>query len=216
MKSTVVDESLSTITTEFYSREKLLIYFKRQQNEKSTQKPYMLLTDASHYAYSGVLTQAVESPEDLRPVTFTFTSGSFSEKQQRWSATEMKSYVVYQSMLKFDLYLRRPKCVLHCDHKPLKPFLPKGVKIPKVNRWSMDLVDYNITFVHIKGKPNILEDVISRCKMLNIYEELSENPKAQIVSNSQLSVMEICATSMHTIDINTLHNEQKWDKMCKS
>ena len=27
--------------------------------------------------------------------------------------------------------------------------------------------------------------------------------------------MEICATSMHTIDIDTLHNEQKWDKMCK-
>ena len=34
-----------------------------------------------HYAYSGVITHAVESPEDLRPVAFTL--GSFSEMQQR-------------------------------------------------------------------------------------------------------------------------------------
>ena len=57
----------------------------------------MLFTDASQYEYSGVLTQAVESPEDLRPVVFT--SGSFSEMQQMWSATEREAYAVYQSIL---------------------------------------------------------------------------------------------------------------------
>ena len=25
----------------------------------------------------------------------------------------------------------------------------------------------------------------------------------------------LCATSMHTVDTDTLHNEQKWDIMCK-
>ena len=49
-------------------------------------KPYTLFTDASHYAYLGVLIKAVESPEDLRPIAFTL--GSFSEPQQRWSATK--------------------------------------------------------------------------------------------------------------------------------
>ena len=43
----------------------------------SMEKSYMLFTDATHYSYSGVPTQAVESPEDLRPVAFTL--GSFSE-----------------------------------------------------------------------------------------------------------------------------------------
>ena len=51
--------------------------------------------------------------------------------------------------------------------------------------------------------------------MLNIYKEMLENSKAQIISNSQLAVMEICATSMHTIDTDPLYNEQKWDTMCK-
>ena len=45
------------------------------------EKPYTLLTDASQYAYSGVLTQAAESPEDLSPIAYI--SGSFSDMQQR-------------------------------------------------------------------------------------------------------------------------------------
>ena len=53
-------------------------------------------------------------------------------------------------MLKFVLYLRGAKSVLYCDHKLLEPFLSKGITIPKLNRLSMELADYNITFVHIK------------------------------------------------------------------
>ena len=63
----------------------------------------MLFTDTSHYAYSGVFNQPVESPEDLRPVAFVL--GSFSKMRQRWSATEKEAYAGYQSVLKFDLYI---------------------------------------------------------------------------------------------------------------
>ena len=50
---------------------------------------------------------------------------------------------------------------------PLEPFLSRGIKIPKLNRWSMELAEYNITFVHINGKHNILVDAIPMLKMLN-------------------------------------------------
>ena len=53
--------------------------------------------------------------------------------QQRWSATETAGYTVHESVLKFDLYLREANCILHCHHKPLEPFLSKGIKIPKFN-----------------------------------------------------------------------------------
>ena len=103
------------------------------------EKPYALFTDTSHFAYSGVLTQAVESPDDLRPIAFTF--GSFSEMQQRWSTSKKEAYAVYQSVLKFVLYLRGATYVLYCDHKPLESFLSKGIKIPELNRCSMELAD---------------------------------------------------------------------------
>ena len=92
-------------------------------------------------------------------------------------------------------------------------FLPEGIKIPKLNRWSMELADYNIMFVHIKGKNNVLVDAISMLKILNIYKELLENPKkTQVFSSTQAIVMEINVTSMLTISISMLHTEQKWDK----
>ena len=57
-----------------------------------------------------VLTQAVDGPDDLR--TTVYTSGSFSDMQQRWSATEKEALAVYQSVLKFDLFLRGAECIL--------------------------------------------------------------------------------------------------------
>ena len=91
--------------------------------------------------------------------------------QLQWSATEKEAYAVYQSVLMFYLYLRGAKCVLHCNHKLLEPLLCKGIKIPKLNRWSMELADYNISSIHIKGKHNILADAFSRLKTLSIYKK---------------------------------------------
>ena len=55
-------------------------------------KPYTLFKDASHYAYSGILTQAVDGPNYLRPIAYI--SGSFYNMQQRWSATEKEAFAV--------------------------------------------------------------------------------------------------------------------------
>ena len=51
----------------------------------NTQKLHNLFIDTSNYAYYGVFTQAVDGPDDLRPIAYT--SDSFSDMQQRWSAT---------------------------------------------------------------------------------------------------------------------------------
>ena len=49
------------------------------------------------------------------------------------------------------------KFVLHGDHKPLEPFLPKGMNIPKLDRWSMELADYYLTFIPIKDKKQCID-----------------------------------------------------------
>ena len=45
-----------------------------------------LFTDASHSTYSGALTQAVDGPDDFRPIAYI--SDSFSNMQQRWPASK--------------------------------------------------------------------------------------------------------------------------------
>ena len=54
-------------------------------------------------------------------------------------------------------------CIM-LQSQTVKAIFSKGIKIPKFNRWSMELADYNITFVHVKGKNNVLMDAISRLK----------------------------------------------------
>ena len=52
--------------------------------------------------------------------------------------------------------------------------------------------------------------------MLNIYKKPLENPKVQVVNNTQQVVTEVCATSMHNMGVDTLHNEQSKTKCVKS
>ena len=50
----------------------------------------------------------------------------------------------------------------------------------------MELADYNITFVHIKGSNNILADAIYRLNTLEIYKVLIEDLKCWKLENNML------------------------------
>ena len=47
--------------------------------------------------------------------------------------------------------------------------------IAKLDRWVMLLQEYDITFIHIRGKDNILADAISRLCTMNVYDKALEN-----------------------------------------
>ena len=113
----------------------------------------------------------------------------------------------------FDVNFRGAKCVLCCDHKLLEPFLSKGIKIPKLNRWSMELVDYNIVFAFDVYKCNVLVDTTSGCEG-KYLQRITGKPETEVDNNTQQVVTEVCTTNMHTASANTPCNEQKWDKTC--
>ena len=48
------------------------------------------------------------------------------------------------------------------------------MKIAKLDRWAISLQEYDIKFIHIKGKDNILADAISNLHTLDIYEDSAE------------------------------------------
>ena len=59
-------------------------------------KPYILYTDASNNAYSGVLCQPISNDQDIRPVAYF--SGTFTAQNRSWCATEKEAYAVLKSM----------------------------------------------------------------------------------------------------------------------
>ena len=82
-----------------------------------------------------------------------------------------------RAFCKFDFNSWGSMCTLRCDHKPLEPFLISGMKIQKLDRWALELSDYNSNFIYIKGNDNILADTISCLISKSLYHELLQDPK---------------------------------------
>ena len=134
-------------------------------------KPYVLYTDASKYAWAGVLTQSYQHKDEKgvkeihHPITYI--SGLFRGPQIKWAALVKKAYVIYMSARKLDYYLDKAATTIRSDHLPLKRFLEHKTKNSKVDNWSLDIAHYNLQFKYVKGIKNTLGDTMSRLVQLD-------------------------------------------------
>ena len=181
--------------------------------------------DASNNVYSSVLCQPVSNDKDIRPVAYF--SGTFTAQNKSWCAAEKEAYAVLKSIQQFDYYIGCTKCILRCDHKLLEPFLTRGMKIAKLDRWVILLQEYNITFVHIREKDNILADATSRLHTINIYDDTKANKQHHSLDTQETTHASREAEQIQQLDsamppqlfnmsITTLQNLQKQDKFCKN
>ena len=130
------------------------------------QKLYVLFTDASKYAWAGVLTQPYTEETEGKTVTthhlVTYVSGLFRGSQLNWVALTKEAYAMYMSIKKLSFYLTDAEITLRSDHLPLKKFLLRNTLNSKVNNWAVELETFNIKFEHISGMKNTLADMLSR------------------------------------------------------
>ena len=120
---------------------------------------YTLYTDASKYAYIGILTQNNNGTD--HPITYI--SGLFHRSQLNWATLTKEAYAIYMSVKKLSFYIDTAKITVKSDHLPLKKFLEKNTLNPKVNNWAVELESQNITFEYIPiGVKNTLADTLSR------------------------------------------------------
>ena len=118
------------------------------------QASYTLYTDASKYAYAGVLTQHNDRVD--HPITYL--SGLFRGSQLNWATLTKEAYAIYMSIKKLIFYINTAKITVRSDHLPLKKFLDKNTMNSKVNNWAVELESQNITFEYIPGIKNTLAD----------------------------------------------------------
>ena len=89
-------------------------------------------------------------------------SYQFCGSQLNWAALTKKAYAIYMSVKKFTFYLTGHEITLRSDHLSLKKFLRKMTLNQMVNNWSTEIESFNVNFVHISGKNNILADMLIR------------------------------------------------------
>ena len=96
------------------------------------QANYTLYTDASKYAYAGMLTQKTNGTD--HPITYV--SGLFHGSQLNWATLTKEAYTIYMSVKKLSFYIDTAKITVKSDHLPLKKFLEKNTLNSKVNNWG--------------------------------------------------------------------------------
>ena len=139
------------ILKEFLQQAPILKYPGPQAN-------YTLHTDASKYAYTGILTQHSDGTD--HPITYM--SGLFRGSQLNWATLTKEVYAIYMSVKKLSFYIDTAKITVKSDHLPLKKFLEKNTLNSKVNNWAVELESQKITFEYIPGIWNTLADTLSR------------------------------------------------------
>ena len=120
-------------------------------------KPYIIYMDASDDSCGAQLSQE----HDGTKFPVAFLSHTFTETQCKWSTTEPEAFGVYYAITKWNYYLQGANIIVQNDHKPLAQFLNGKNANNKVNRWSLGLTTYNITFEWISGAKNKAADCLS-------------------------------------------------------
>ena len=136
---------------------------------------YVLYTDASKYAYTGVLTQTVDGTD--HPIAYV--SGLFRGSQLNWAALTKEAYAIYMSVKKLSFYLDSARITVRSDHLPLKKFLEKNTMNAKVNNWAVELESQKIDFVFILGIKNVLADTLSRLIEVDSDVKLPEEKEGE-------------------------------------
>ena len=144
-------ENCFQILKEFLQQVPILKYPDPQAN-------YTLYTDASKYAYAGVLIQHTDGTD----YPITYVSGLFHGSQLNWATLTKEAYTIYMSVKKLSFYIDTAKITVKSDHLPLKKFLEKNTLNSKVNNWAVELESQDITFEYIPGICNTLADTLSR------------------------------------------------------
>ena len=105
----------------------------------------------------------------------------------KWNITEKEAYAIYKSVKKFDFYITGAK-----NHKPLKNVFEGGMNITKLDRWSLELQEFDISIEFIQAKLNTVADVISHLKNGGLYMEHSkEDQMVNTVTNLDERIKEI-------------------------
>ena len=173
---------------------------------------YTLYTDASKYAYAGVLTQRQDNTD--HPVAYI--SGLFRGSQLNWAALTKEAYAIYMSVKKLSFYLDSARITVCSDHLPLKRFLEKNTLNAKVNNWAVELESQKIDFVFIQGTKNMLADTLSRLIEINDdiklpaeteghefgYVPFEQLPPAQVTVTEEVIINEI-----NNLKIKIQHND---------
>ena len=120
-----------------------------------------LVTDASPFGLSAILSQKTPGTENRKIVAYT--SRSLSDVERRYSQTEREALAIVWAIERLHIYLYGAHFTLITDCKPVELILnnPQSKPPARIERWNLRLQDYDFEIKYIKGPENP-SDYLSR------------------------------------------------------
>ena len=128
--------------------------------------PFEIMCDASDYAIGAVLGQT----KDKKHHIIAYASKTLTGAQLNHATIEKELLVVIFVIDKFRLYLVSAKVIVYTDHVALKYLLTKKDAKPRLIRWILLLLEFDLEIKGKKGVENIVVDHLSRMQVTNMQE----------------------------------------------
>ncbi|GBM41078.1 Retrovirus-related Pol polyprotein from transposon 412, partial [Araneus ventricosus] len=152
-------------------------------------KPFVLNTDASGQAISGILLQEHEGK--LHPNSYY--SKTLSNSERNYPAIKLELFAIYKSVHAFKTYLYNTNFKILTDSKPLLHYKKIASPTNIVSRWLLYLSEFQFTCEHIPDKENTLADFLSRFPVNRT--EISNTPQ-----DEQELILPVIDTHCNTIN----------------
>jgi hypothetical protein len=121
--------------------------------------PYSIFTDASKFGISSILSQTDDTGETHVVST---ASRVLTLAEQRYSTCEQELLAIVYALQKFRIYVFGHKVTIYSDNKALTFLKRCALSSGRITRWMLQLQEYDLEIIHIKGTENYLADILSR------------------------------------------------------
>ncbi len=121
--------------------------------------PFELYTDASDFAYGGVLMQ--DQGRGLQPVAFS--SRKLSEAERKYTIYDKEALSQIHHLKLWRCYIQSAhRSTAYTDNNVLRHLQTQKTLSPRQARWVEILSQYNVYVDYVAGKANVIADALSR------------------------------------------------------
>ena len=157
-------------------------------------KPFVLKIDASSIAFGAVLCQEQKGKERI----IACWSKVCNNHEQKYSSLKSELCALVYALKKFEHILMYKKFIVHTDSRGLQYFKTLKSVNSVMYRWIAYLELFDFQIVYIKGKLNIVPDLLSR----TVYPLEKEDKRLE---------EEVLGDELHNLNPTSLHRNMQID-----